>query len=310
MKILKPKFWSEKISLFSIILFPFSAILIFYILLKKKFLKVKRFEIPIICVGNIYLGGTGKTPTSILLATELSKLGKNPVILRKYYKNHNDEYSLIKKRFKNLILSKNRTDGIREAEISNFDSIILDDGLQDYGIKKNLNIVCFNSSQLIGNGMVLPAGPLRENLAALKNTQIVIINGAKNEKFEKKILGINDKLDIFYSYYKPLNIKQFTNKKILAIAGIGNPENYFKLLNEYHLDIQKKLVFPDHYEFSKQEIYNILKQAEEENLKILMTEKDYYKVNQYNFDNINYLQVSLEIHNQKKLIDRLTTLYD
>lgn len=310
MKILKPKFWSEKISLFSIILFPFSAILIFYILLKKRFLKVKRFEIPIICVGNIYLGGTGKTPTSILLATELSKLGKNPVILRKYYKNHNDEYSLIKKRFKNLILSKNRTDGIREAEISNFDSIILDDGLQDYGIKKNLNIVCFNSSQLIGNGMVLPAGPLRENLAALKNTQIVIINGAKNEKFEKKILGINDKLDIFYSYYKPLNIKQFTNKKILAIAGIGNPENYFKLLNEYHLDIQKKLVFPDHYEFSKQEIFNILKQAEEENLKILMTEKDYYKVNQYNFDNINYLQVSLEIHNQKKLIDRLITLYD
>jgi len=310
MKIFKPKFWSEKISLFSIILYPFSAILIFYIFLKKKFLKVKRFEIPIICVGNIYLGGTGKTPTSILLATELSKLGKNPVILRKYYKNHNDEYSLIKKKFKNLILSKNRTDGIREAEISNFDSIILDDGLQDYGIKKNLNIVCFNSSQLIGNGMVLPAGPLRENLVALKNTQIVIINGAKNEKFEKKILGINDKLDIFYSYYKPLNIKQFTNKKILAIAGIGNPENYFKLLNEYHLDIKKKLVFPDHYEFSKQEIYDILKQAEEENLKILMTEKDYYKVNQYNFDNINYLQVSLEIHNQKKLIDRLTTLYD
>ena len=310
MRIFKPKFWSEKISLFSIILFPFSAILIFYIFLKKKFLKVKSFEIPIICVGNIYLGGTGKTPTSILLATELSKLGKNPVILRKYYKNHNDEYSLIKKKFKNLILNKNRTDGIKEAEISNFDSIILDDGLQDYGIKKNLNIVCFNSSQLIGNGMVLPAGPLRENLAALKNTQIVIINGAKNEKFEKKILGINDKLDIFYSYYKPLNIKQFTNKKILAIAGIGNPENYFKLLNEYHLDIQKKLVFPDHYEFSKQEIYNIIKQAEKENLKILMTEKDYYKVEQFNFDNINYLQVSLEVHNQKKLIDRLTTLYD
>ena len=100
MKIFKPKFWSEKISLFSIILFPFSAILIFYIFLKKKFLKVKRFEIPIICVGNIYLGGTGKTPTSILLATELSKLGKNPVILRKYYKNHNDEYSLIKKNLK------------------------------------------------------------------------------------------------------------------------------------------------------------------------------------------------------------------
>ena len=149
------------------------------------------------------------------MATELSKLGKNPVILRKYYKNHNDEYSLIKKKFKNLILSRNRTDGIREAEISNFDSIILDDGLQDYGIKKNLNIVCFNSSQLIGNGMVLPAGPLRENLVALKNTQIVIINGGKNERFEKKILGINNKLDIFYSYYRPLNIKQFTNKKFL-----------------------------------------------------------------------------------------------
>ena len=168
-KINKPKFWDRKIGLISILFFPLSLIVIFFTFLKKKITKTRGFKIPVICVGNIYLGGTGKTPTSILLANELSKLGKKPLILRKYYKNHNDEYSLIKNYFKNLIISKNRIEGLKEAEKSNFDIVILDDGLQDYKIKKNLSIVCFNNNQLIGNGMVLPSGPLRKNLSILKN---------------------------------------------------------------------------------------------------------------------------------------------
>ena len=308
-KINKPKFWDRKIGLISILFFPLSLIVIFFTFLKKKITKTRGFKIPVICVGNIYLGGTGKTPTSILLANELSKLGKKPLILRKYYKNHNDEYSLIKNYFKNLIISKNRIEGLKEAEKSNFDIVILDDGLQDYKIKKNLSIVCFNNNQLIGNGMVLPSGPLRENLSILKNVEIVIINGSKNINFENKILNINKKLEIFYSFYKPTNLDQFKNKKLLALAAIGNPENFFQLVEKNDLKIFKKKIFPDHYQFSKAEMQNILREAEMENYQVIMTEKDYYKINHYKLKKINYLRVSLEIYNKEKLFKKINSLY-
>ena len=87
----------------------------------------------------------------------------------------------------------------------------MDDGFQDYKIIKNLNILCFNGNQLIGNGYIFPAGPLRESLSALKNAQIILINGPENKKFEEKILKINQNLCIFYSEYKP-NINQFREK--------------------------------------------------------------------------------------------------
>ena len=100
----KPKFWNEKISFISILLLPLTLIFIFLSFLKKKFTTPNDFNIPIICIGNIYIGGTGKTPTSIFLANELLKLGKRPAILKKLYKSHSDEYILIKKCNNHIIL--------------------------------------------------------------------------------------------------------------------------------------------------------------------------------------------------------------
>tara|TARA_X000000950_G_scaffold270281_1_gene349902 strand:+ start:542 stop:1474 length:933 start_codon:yes stop_codon:yes gene_type:complete len=310
MKINKPKFWDKKIGFFSILLFPLSLVFLFLISLKKKIIKVKKFKIPIICIGNIYLGGTGKTPTSVLLAKELSELGKKPVILRKYYRDHNDEYNLIKNDFKNLIIAKNRLIGLKEAEDSDFDIAILDDGLQDYKIKKNKKIVCFNSNQLVGNGLVLPAGPLRETLYALKDADIVLINGNKVQNFENKILDINKKLEIFYSTYKATNLEEFKNKKLLAIAGIGNPENFFQMIEKNNLEISKKISFPDHYEFSKNEMQNIVNDAKSNNFQIIMTEKDYFKVNKYKLEKINYLKVELKIFEKEKFLNKINSSYD
>jgi len=208
MKLNKPKFWDTKLSLFTILLIPFSLIVILIIYLKRKFTRTIKFNIPIICVGNIYIGGTGKTPASIFIANELSKLGKNPVILRKFYKKHVDEHNLIKKNFKNLILKKSRVLGIKESVEMNYDTVILDDGFQEYKIKKNLNIICFNQKQLIGNGLVLPSGPLREGLNSLKHANIILINGIKDKTFENKILDINKNLKIFYTNYRPINIEK------------------------------------------------------------------------------------------------------
>ena len=223
MKLYKPKFWDKNKNFFSILLFPISLIYLCVIKLRKILISKKQFKIPIICVGNIYIGGTGKTPTSIYVAQQLLKGGLNPVIIRKYYNNHQDEYELIKNHFKNLILNKNRSSAIIEAEKSMYDLAVLDDGFQDYKIKKDLNILCFNSNQLIGNGLVIPSGPLRENLSVLKDAHLILINGEKNSKFEEKILKINKNLKIFYSYFKPNNLEEFKNQKLLAIAGIGNP---------------------------------------------------------------------------------------
>ena len=308
--LLKPKFWDKKVNLISIILFPFTVIFAFLIYIRKKIIRNINFKIPIICVGNIYIGGTGKTPVSIFLANEIQKMGKKPVILRKFYKSHQDEYGLIRNNFKNLIIDSNRINGIKKIEKLNFDVVILDDGLQDYNIRKNISIVCFNSTQLIGNGLIIPSGPLRESLSSLKNVEIVIINGNRNENFEKKLFSINSNLEIFYSKYTPTNINDFKNKKLLAIAGIGNPENFFSLAEKNGLQIKKKLIFPDHYQFSKKEIKDILNEAETNNYQIVMTEKDYFKFKDFKSEKIKYLKVSLQIENHARLLEKIKELND
>jgi len=310
MKLNKPKFWDVKYSLISFLLIPFTLIVLITIFLKKKITREIKFNIPIICVGNIYIGGTGKTPTAIYIANELKNMGKNPVILRKFYKNHIDEHELIKNSFKNLILCKNRVDGIREAEKANFDVVVLDDGFQDYKIKKDLSILCFNENQLIGNGFILPSGPLRESLNSLKNADLILINGKKNTNFEKKILYINKNLKIFYSNYKPKNLDKFKNKKLMAIVGIGNPNNFFKLIKENALDIERKLIFPDHYKFTQPEVENIVKEANLGNYQLITTEKDYYKLKDFAINKIDYLKVSLEINEKEKFLKQIIKLYE
>ncbi len=310
MKLNKPKFWDTKFSLTVIFFIPITLVTLLVNVVKRKFTKSIKFNIPIICIGNIYIGGTGKTPTSIYIGKELTKLGKKPAILRKFYKDHEDEYLLIRKHFKSLIINKSRATAVEEAEKKNFDSVILDDGFQDHKIKKNLNILCFNENQFIGNGFVLPAGPLRENLSSLKRAEIILINGNKNVGFENKILNVNRNLSIFYAKYKPENIDEFKNKRLLAVAGIGNPNNFFKLLLDNNLNIEKKLIFPDHYQFSKNEIKNIVNEAYKNNYEIIMTEKDYFKVKNFNLEKIRYLKVSLEINDKERFFKKITKLYD
>ena len=308
MKLYKPKFWDNK-NFISLSLFPLSLIIQFVIFLKKKFTKVTKFKIPVVCIGNIYVGGTGKTPLSILVSKELSKIGKKPVIIRKYYKEHKDEHSLIKENFDYLILNSNRTGAIQEAQNKDFEIAILDDGFQDYKIKKDLNIICFNSN-FEGNGFVIPAGPLRENLNSIKNAQIIIINGDKNLRFEKKILGINNNIDIYYSKYKMINYNNFNQKELLVIAGIGNPESFLKLLNNHNLKIAKKYIFPDHYTFSKEEIDNFIIEAKKNGYQIVCTEKDYHRIKEYNTKVIDYLKVELVLEKKEKLIKKIQAIYD
>mgnify|MGYP001350435593 CR=1 FL=1 len=140
MRLNKPQFWDEKRGLLSSILLPLSLLIQIIIKIKKKFTKTLEFKIPVICVGNIYVGGTGKTPLTIFINEELTQRGKKTVIIKKFYKEQLDEQNLIRNYSKNLILDKSRNIALTEAEKKNYDIAILDDGYQDYSIKKNREI--------------------------------------------------------------------------------------------------------------------------------------------------------------------------
>ena len=305
MKLLKPYFWTKKTSFFSILLWPLSLIYQVFIYVKILITKEKIFKIPVICVGNIYLGGTGKTPLSLFLTKVFEDQGKKTSIIKKFYPEHFDEHLMIKNYTNNLFLNKDRQVALHDVEKNNFDLAILDDGFQDWSIKKNFNILCFSSNQLIGNGFTFPSGPLRERLSSLRRADAIVINGNKNVFFERTIRNISKDIEIFYSKYEPINIKEFQNKKIFAFAGIGNPDNFFEMLIENDIDLQKKVAFPDHYELSKYEIEKIIKEASEKKLVILTSEKDFYRFKKYNFKEIRYIKIRLKIINEKKFLEKI-----
>ena len=266
-KLLKPKFWDNKNKIFSILLLPISALIQLLLKFKKNISVAKKFNIPIICVGNIYIGGTGKTPLSINIANELKNSFTNVVIIKKFYKNQKDEHILINEKSGSLITNFTRIKALEEAEKKGSKVAILDDGFQDYTIKKDLNILCFNNRQLIGNGFTFPSGPLRESFNSIKSAQIIVINGEENKVFEKKIYEVSKGIKIYYSKYIPLNIDEFKNKKLFAIAGIGNPNNFFELLTENGLKVEKSISFPDHYAFNKNELEKIIHYSKKITLK-------------------------------------------
>ena len=110
---------------------------------------------------------------------------------------------------------------------------------------------------MIGNGFLIPAGPLRESFDSIKKADCIFINGDKNLEFENKIKEVNKDIKIFYSIYKIKNLYKFKNKKVVAFAGIGNPSNFFKLLKENGLNLRKTYSFPDHHYYS-QELFQLL----------------------------------------------------
>ena len=153
--------------------------------------------------------------------------------------------------------------------------------------------------------MTLPSGPLREKLDSINKAKIIVINGEKNAAFEAKILNISNKTNIFYSEYVPSNIDQFKGKMLFAFAGIGNPNNFFDLLRKNNLNVKKTLAFPDHYEFSKSELQRITDQSIKDNLELVTTEKDYLRIKKFNFKNIKYLKVKLNILEKERLKNKI-----
>ena len=304
MKLKKPKFWiNPKISFLAIFLYPLSLLIQLFSYFSK-IKSPKKFQIPIICVGNIYLGGTGKTPLAMEIYKITKLLGKNPAFVKKKYDYLKDEINMLKKSGE-VFVNKKRMKAIELLIKEKNDLAILDDGFQDFTIEKKFSILCFNQKQWIGNGLIIPSGPLREKLSALNRAQCVFINGKKNTEIEEKIYKENINIQIFYSNFKLININKFKDKKIVAFAGIGNPSNFFDLLKENNLNVLNKISFPDHYQFSKNDLDKLILESNNQNAILVTTEKDYCRINESYKNNIECAEVELEINNKDKFIELL-----
>ena len=303
MKFYKPKFWDKKghISLISILLFPISLIIIIKNYYEESKPKKNYYDFRTICVGNIYIGGTGKTPLVNNLANHLKKKNKTFIIKKNYF-SHEDEKKMLESKH-NVIFEKTREESLLKAEQEKAKIVIFDDGLQEKTINYDLKIVCFNSLKLDGNGHVIPAGPLRERLNSLKNYDVALINGNTNKEtknFIEKIKNINPDLKIFMGKYVPKNFSNLKKKKFLAFSGIGNPHTFFDTLKSLKIKLVDYKKFPDHYNYSDGDLQKLKKLAKVNGCKLITTEKDYFRIKRTFRKNINFLKIELLIDQEKK----------
>ena len=309
MKLKKPSFWDlQKPNFLSYLLIPFSLPIVirnfFFQFLKKE----KSSKIKTICVGNIYLGGTGKTPLTIKISEILKQLNIKVATVKKNYSDQKDEELLLKQKT-SLIIADSRKNAIYQGINQNYEVLIFDDGLQETKIDFDIKLVCFKSKNWIGNGQLLPAGPMREKVSSLKRFDAVFLNGSSNdfEKIENQIKNVNLDIKIFKTFYKILNINKYNlESKYLIFSGIGNPSDFKDILLENKFDVVREIVFPDHYDYNLNDFKKIQSIASNEKLKILTTEKDFMKIPEQFKKDIDFLAIELVIQDEKKLIELLT----
>jgi len=307
MNLKKPKFWDQKKpNILAYLLLPVSFLLDLLKLLRFK-KKIKKSKIKTIIVGNIYLGGTGKTSLSIRINELLSERKIKSCFVKKFYPNQYDEQKLLESRGK-LFTSLKRIEAINSAENKGYDVAILDDGLQDNSINYDLRFVCFNNINWIGNGFTIPAGPLRESINNLKNYKHIFLNGNLEnlDDIKRHIYKINPNIDIHIGKYVPLNIEKFNkDKNYLVFSGIGNHQTFVSMLREYKFNIVQDIEFSDHYKYNNFDINNIQKISNNLNCQIITTEKDYLRLDKEKIHNINFIKSELKILDEEKLISTI-----
>ncbi len=310
MNLKKPKFWDYKHrNLLAYLLYPIS-ILIKIISQFKFHPKNQVLKIKTICVGNIYVGGTGKTSLCIKINKILKQKNIKSCFVKKYYKNQIDEQEILKKNG-TLFLSKKRLDAVKLAEKENYEFAIFDDGLQDNSINYDASFVCFNNLNWIGNGMTIPSGPLRENLKNLKKYKHLFLNGNLEnlENLKEQILKINPEINIHIGKYEPINLENFDNKdKYIIFSGIGNHQTFSSMIKKSGLIVIKEYEFPDHYSYTKKDIDQILNYAKNLNCKIITTEKDYVRLGKFKTDQIKFIKSELKIIDEQKLLKLIVDL--
>ena len=284
-----PKFWyKNKISIFAIMLLPLSLVWIIGTFFIKKFVRPLRSKIPVIAVGSAIIGGSGKTPSVIYVCEILEKMGYKPHIISRGYGGSANEvikvspemsYSIVgdeaimMSKYYPTWVSKNKYNAFSMAEKDGANIIVLDDALQSYNIFKNLNIYVYDSIQSFGNNLIVPSGPLRESINnVLNRSQIVFLVNTNNypEIFKDQFQqNLNYEVSI-----KP----EIRDKRLIPFSGLGFNKKFFDQLYNEGLDITLTKEFPDHHQYSQDDMFALLDQANKNESFLVTTEKDHLRI--------------------------------
>ena len=295
-----PKFWQYN-GFLSYLLVPISWVYGIVTQWRIKSAKPYKSCAYVICIGNITAGGVGKTPVAIAMAEKYLKQGKKVYFVTRGYKGKlknivvdltkhtvletGDEARLLAKTAPTIIAPK-RDIGAQMAEKLGAEVIIMDDGMQNPRLYKDESWMIFDGTVGIGNGKIIPSGPLRETLAdGEKRANYVLIMGEDKTNLASKV-----HLPVYYGKLvtEPLELE---NKRVFAFAGIGHPEKFYQTLRDLGFEVVKTHDFEDHHLYTSADIEQLEKEALENNLELVTTEKDFVKLSTTEQAKIKVLKV-------------------
>jgi tetraacyldisaccharide 4'-kinase len=311
-------------------------------LYRTRLLKSYRCACKVVSVGNITLGGTGKTPLVALIAGRLNDSGKKAVILSRGYGGDrvtSDEVELLRKRLPAVpvLVGRDRIKTAIEADVSlKADVILLDDGFQHWRLKRDLDIVTLDINDPFWNGRLIPRGTLREPISSLKRADVFILTKAspdgdsivKAQGLKARLSAINANAAVFTSSYIPsrlsdisggeaFGLSELENKRIALVCAIGGPESFEETVRAMGADIALKSFFMDHHKYTENDIKRIIDECEGRGVDIIVTtEKDVPRMAHHSsliaHHSIRLLVLGIEmkIDNGEKFFDRLYSIFN
>ena len=282
--------------------------------------------LPVVCIGNITLGGAGKTPTVIFLASFLKKNNlnvhvvsrgyrgkfKNTVVVDRRYHNASDvgDEPLLISRHTNVWVSRKKRDGILSAYEAGADIVLLDDGHQNFSIEKNISILVFDAEHNLTNEKIFPMGNLRESLSAaiIRADFFICIGSPTSRKKFKETFPKHHKPKFIEGEFRPNIIPKLRNRKLVAFCGIGRPEKFFSMLKRFNMQVVQEVSFPDHHFYTDRQLANIFKIAHKNNAIVVTTEKDHVKLSYSLKKKIHPIKIELQLSKKEKLLLELKNL--
>jgi tetraacyldisaccharide 4'-kinase len=290
-----PAFWARPPGVLSELLVPLGAGWEAAGRLRHSFARPYWPPVPVVCVGNLVAGGSGKTPVALALTAHLVSRGAAVHFVTRGYGGRlggpvrvdavlhdaaavGDEALLLANRAPCWV-ARDRADGVRAAVAAGAQIIVLDDGFQNPTIGKNLSLVVVDAAYGFGNGRVIPAGPLRENLArGLARADAVVLLDAEAQPHCPEPLGMGESLPVLHAALRPVAGERLAGKRLLAFAGIGRPEKFYSTLRELGAELVGTRSFPDHHPYRAGEIEQLFRAAERVGARLVATAKDLVRV--------------------------------
>lgn len=319
-----PDFWTSR-GIIAVMLLPVAGLWAAATAIRNAMARETTAALPVICIGNFSAGGTGKTPVSSFLYDQLLARGHKPAILIRGYggtarqpiwvdhslhhaSDVGDE-ALMLAESRDVLVARDRVAGAALiAATGNHDVILMDDGLQHPYIAKDFSIGVFDGSIGVGNGWLIPAGPLRIGFqSGVKTIHAAIINGHDDTDIAA---GLRPHMPIFAGTLTPDQtiLDSLDGDPVLAFAGIGRPNRFFATLRNAGANLVRQLAFADHHPYSEADLVRLQEEAGRLGAALITTKKDWVRLPADWRERVGFLPVTLDLDQADHLLDKITAI--